>query len=151
MNTITETRAVYLIHEGGDVPVYVLCDQCVAETADPAAAMADVVDRDDSRHCVGCDYHADPACDAGSWCVATRVDLNAEDDLVVEGGPGWTGLDGTDEAEVSLRLAEVVDFGDTVASVILDANGRQMAVELTLDDVLRLIGALVAVRDGLDR
>ena len=66
------TRPVYLLHEGGDTPLWALCEPCIAATIDPAAARADIVRRDDSAHCVGCDYHADPSCGPASWCDTAR-------------------------------------------------------------------------------
>jgi hypothetical protein len=63
-------RAVYVLHEGGDTLTTVLCECCIPHLADPAAAMATVIRRDDFAHCVGCDYHADPDCGPENWCAA---------------------------------------------------------------------------------
>jgi hypothetical protein len=46
-------RVVYRLADGS-----MLCDACIADTDNPAAALADVVGRDDAGHCLGCDYHA---------------------------------------------------------------------------------------------
>lgn len=69
----TPTRAVYVLHEGGDTPVWVLCASCIAACVDPDAARADIVRQDDAAHCHGCDWHADPACVPGHWCRAASL------------------------------------------------------------------------------
>lgn len=51
------SRAVYIVHEGGDTPRQTLCSQCVEATSDPEATRRDIVARDDTLHCFGCDYH----------------------------------------------------------------------------------------------
>lgn len=97
-------RAVYVIHEGGDTPTYVLCDPCIDATIDPVAARADIVGRDDAAHCVGCDYHADPDCGPGHWCRGSEH-VNA-DELEEVDTPHWDAdrqqwinADGTPELE----------------------------------------------------
>ncbi len=56
-------RAVYVIHEGGNTPTYDMCDGCIGTTTDPDQTRADILSRDDTLHCVGCDWHA-PECPA---------------------------------------------------------------------------------------
>lgn len=57
--TATAIRPVYLLHEGGDTPRMVMCEECIDLTTDPALARSDIIQRHDAGHCMGCDYHAE--------------------------------------------------------------------------------------------
>lgn len=52
-----EPRAVFLVYEGGDIPAVWLCSPCIEDTYKPEQTKGDIVGRDDSAHCIGCDYH----------------------------------------------------------------------------------------------
>lgn len=65
-----DARAVYVLHEGGDTPFYDLCSNCIAGLEDPDRAQGDILRRDDTLHCVGCDFHRGhnpDACYIASW------------------------------------------------------------------------------------
>jgi hypothetical protein len=76
-------RRVYRLGDGSR-----LCDACIADTAKPTVTLADITDRDDSAHCLGCDYHAAGTPETCPICANLRevrfvfVDSPAF--------PGWT-------------------------------------------------------------
>lgn len=84
----TLRRAVFIVHEGGDTPRQAICASCIAATHDPRATIADIVKRDDSLHCLGCDYHADctPECRSRSLEEHDAMVAAAEHDLITADG-----------------------------------------------------------------
>lgn len=61
-----EAREVYVVEASGERTT--LCAQCIADVVDPDAALADAVARDDTLHCLGCDWHSE--CSIESCIIA---------------------------------------------------------------------------------
>ena len=54
---LTSGRAVYIIANSYDTAeVTAYCGPCIADMATPSRAIAYVVGRDDTAHCISCDY-----------------------------------------------------------------------------------------------
>lgn len=83
-------RAVYLIGDGA------LCDACLADTFDKVRAVASIDGRDDTAHCLGCDYHPEQYRAVCLTCGGfTRIEFVFVDSPVFKGwtdGSTWNGF-----------------------------------------------------------